>query len=472
VKATRLLISDYVKELKQPELVANAIKGLYARLEEKIPPDLLKRVDNVKELREADLSALLADARQKLGKREDLDKNKDIDISLQRMMAKLDPYTTYIDAETKAAFDKDVQGNFTGIGVQIRRDSVSDMLLVVTPIKGSPAYKAGLQAGDIITRIVRTVDSNGTALSEPEIISTKGMATTEAVKKILGKPGTPVTISIQREGVDAQKDIKLTRARIEVESVLGFKRKPNAEWDFLIDPASNIAYIRLTNFARNSARDMSRALDEVRKQASADKQGIRGLIFDMRFNPGGLLDSAVLISDMFIDDGLIVSIRPRGRQETRFNGSAEGSLLDFPMVVLVNSGSASGSEIVSAALQDHHRAFVIGERSFGKGSVQNIKEFGEGEIKLTTATFWRPSGKNLNKSSTAGKEEDTWGVKPNLEVKLPRKERDDLFDHMRDTEIIEPEGGRPNKEAKAPFVDRQLEDALKYIRAQIGRASR
>jgi carboxyl-terminal processing protease len=138
----------------------------------------------------------------------------------------------------------------------------------------------------------------------------------------------------------------------------------------------------------------------------------------------------------------------------------------------VNSGSASGSEIVSAALQDHHRAFVIGERSFGKGSVQNIKEFGEGEIKLTTATFWRPSGKNLNKSSTAGKEEDTWGVKPNLEVKLPRKERDDLFDHMRDTEIIEPEGGRPNKEAKAPFVDRQLEDALKYIRAQIGRASR
>lgn len=472
VKATQLLIRDYVKELKQPELVANAIKGLYARLEEKLPPDLLKRVDNVKELREADLSALLADARQKLGKREDLDKNKDIDISLQRMMAKLDPYTTYIDAETKAAFDKDVQGNFTGIGVQIRRDSVSDMLLVVTPIKGSPAYKAGLQAGDIITRIVRTVDSNGTALSEPEIISTKGMATTEAVKKILGKPGTPVTISIQREGVEGQKDIKLTRARIEVESVLGFKRKPNAEWDFLIDPASKIAYIRLTNFARNSARDMSRALDEVRKQASADKQGIRGLIFDMRFNPGGLLDSAVLISDMFIDDGLIVSIRPRGRQETRFNGSAEGSLLDFPMVVLVNSGSASGSEIVSAALQDHHRAFVIGERSFGKGSVQNIKEFGEGEIKLTTATFWRPSGKNLNKSSTAGKEEDTWGVKPNLEVKLPRKERDDLFDHMRDTEIIEPEGGRPNKEAKAAFVDRQLEDALKYIRAQIGRASR
>jgi len=465
-------VKEYVKELKQPELVGNAIKGLYSRLEEKLPPELLKRVESAKDLSAQELSALLADTRQNLGKREDLEKNKDIDISLQRMMAKLDPYTTYIDAETKAAFDKDVQGNFTGIGVQIRRDSVSDMLLVVTPIKGSPAFKAGMQAGDIITRIVRTVDSNGSPLKEPEVISTKGMATTEAVKKILGKPGTPVTVTIQREGQPAPKDINLIRARIEVESVLGFKRKPNADWDYMIDPKSKIAYIRLTNFARNSARDMSRALDEVRKQASADKQVLRGLVFDLRFNPGGLLDSAVLISDMFVDDGLIVSIRPRGRQETKFNGSAEGSLTDFPMVCLVNSGSASGSEIVSAALQDHHRAYIIGERSFGKGSVQNIKEFGEGEIKLTTATFWRPSGKNLNKSSTAGKEEDTWGVKPNLEVKLNRKERDDLFDHFRDTEIIEPEGGRPNKESKPAYVDKQLEEALKYLRGQIGSASR
>ena len=472
VKATTLLVKEYVKELKQPELVANAIKGLYSRLEEKLPPELLKRVEGAKDLSSQDLTALLADTRQNLGKREDLDKNKDIDISLQRMMAKLDPYTTYIDAETKAAFDKDVQGNFTGIGVQIRRDSVTDMLLVVTPIKGSPAFKAGLQAGDIITRIVRTVDSNGAPLKEPEVISTKGMATTEAVKKILGKPGTPVTVTIQREGQSAAKDYNLVRARIEVESVLGFKRKPNADWDYMIDPKSKIAYIRLTNFARNSARDMSRALDEVRKQASADRQPLRGLVFDLRFNPGGLLDSAVLISDMFVDDGLIVSIRPRGRQETKFNGAAEGSLTDFPMVCMVNSGSASGSEIVSAALQDHNRAYIVGERSFGKGSVQNIKEFGEGEIKLTTATFWRPSGKNLNKSSTAGKEEDTWGVKPNLEVKLNRKERDDLFDHFRDTEIIEPEGGRPNKEAKPAFVDKQLEEALKYLRGQIGRASR
>ena len=372
-------------------------------------------------------------------------------------------------SDTKATLDKEIQGNFTGIGVQIRRDSVSDMLLVVTPIKDSPAFKAGIQAGDLISKIVLDVDNKGNKLPSPEVVLTKGLAVNDAVKKILGKPGTPVTVFIQREGQETDKEIKLIRQRIEVESVLGYKRKPDATWNWFVDPKSKIGYIRLTSFSRNSARDMMRAVDEMRKQ------GMKGLVFDLRFNPGGLLDSAVLISDMFVDDGLIVSIRPRGRQETQFSGSSENSLTDFPMVVMVNSGSASGSEIVSAALQDHHRAYVIGERSFGKGSVQNIKEFGDGEIKLTTATFWRPSGKNLNKSSTGGKDEDTWGVKPDLDVKLTRKERDDLFENLRDFEIIEGPGGKKKKkdeEDKPPFVDTQLQAALTYLRGQMRVSSR
>ena len=340
---------------------------------------------------------------------------------------------------------------------------------MVTPIKDSPAFKAGIQAGDLISKIVLDVDNKGNKLPSPEVVLTKGLAVNDAVKKILGKPGTPVTVFIQREGQETDKEIKLIRQRIEVESVLGYKRKPDATWNWFVDPKSKIGYIRLTSFSRNSARDMMRAVDEMRKQ------GMKGLVFDLRFNPGGLLDSAVLISDMFVDDGLIVSIRPRGRQETQFSGSSENSLTDFPMVVMVNSGSASGSEIVSAALQDHHRAYVIGERSFGKGSVQNIKEFGDGEIKLTTATFWRPSGKNLNKSSTGGKDEDTWGVKPDLDVKLTRKERDDLFENLRDFEIIEGPGGKKKKkdeEDKPPFVDTQLQAALTYLRGQMRVSSR
>ncbi len=468
-KAIDMLQREYVKELKPGQMAAWAVQGLYRRIEEKIPESIATLLLKPEAITGEAINKLLGDARMNLGRREDLDKGKDVDITLQRMMANLDPYTTYLDSDTKATLDKEIQGNFTGIGVQIRRDSVSDMLLVVTPIKDSPAFKAGIQAGDLISKIVLDVDNKGNKLPSPEVVLTKGLAVNDAVKKILGKPGTPVTVFIQREGQETDKEIKLIRQRIEVESVLGYKRKPDATWNWFVDPKSKIGYIRLTSFSRNSARDMMRAVDEMRKQ------GMKGLVFDLRFNPGGLLDSAVLISDMFVDDGLIVSIRPRGRQETQFSGSSENSLTDFPMVVMVNSGSASGSEIVSAALQDHHRAYVIGERSFGKGSVQNIKEFGDGEIKLTTATFWRPSGKNLNKSSTGGKDEDTWGVKPDLDVKLTRKERDDLFENLRDFEIIEGPGGKKKKkdeEDKPPFVDTQLQAALTYLRGQMRVSSR
>ena len=161
-----------------------------------------------------------------------------------------------------------------------------------------------------------------------------------------------------------------------------------------------------------------------------------------------------------------MSIRPRAGKPYEFKGMSEGSLTGFPMVCLVNGGSASGSEIVSAALQDHKRAYVIGERSYGKGSVQNIMEFDGGDLKMTTATFWRPSNKNLNKSSTTGKEEDEWGVTPDKVVKLTSKERADLQEHLRDTEIIQPKGRTPSKE-KAEFKDKQLDAALEYLRGQI-----
>ncbi|MFN5290087.1 MAG: S41 family peptidase, partial [Planctomycetia bacterium] len=381
--------------------------------------------------------------------------------TLQRMLSNLDPYTTYIDAETKANFDRDVQGNFTGIGVQIRKDANSDMLLVVTPIKGSPAYKAGVVAGDIITTIIREVDSNGKPLTEREEISTKGMQLSDAVKKILGKPNTKVKILVKRDGTPDPIEFEITRGRVEVETVLGYKRKDNDDWDFMIDPVTKIGYARLTSFSRNTARD----LISVMKQLVS--QNVKGFVLDLRFNPGGLLDSAVDISDLFIGDGLIVSIRPRQGKEQRHSGVQEGSLLDFPMVCLVNGGSASGSEIVSACLQDHHRALIIGERSYGKGSVQNIQAFGDGELKLTIASFWRPNGKNLNKSSTKGKDEDEWGVKPDLEIKLSRKERDDLADSQREAEVIQRKDKPAAPASDKNFKDRQLEEALKYIKGQL-----
>jgi C-terminal peptidase prc len=469
LEATQIIKEGYVKDVSQGDMVGWALRGLYRRADEKVPAEIEERLKGVKELRETELQTLLTDARLALGRREDLDKHKDIDIALQRMLSHLDPYTTYVDPEQLERFKQEIRSKFTGIGVQIRKDAGSDMLLVVTPIKGSPAYNAHLQTGDIITSITRETDSHGNALpGGKETISTKGMALSDAVKVIQGQRGTKVGVTVQREGESKPLEFEIIRGTIEVDTVLGYRRSPeNDEWSYWVDEANKIGYIRLTSFSDNSARHLYRVMNDL------TRQGVKGFVLDLRFNPGGLLESAVKISDLFIDDGLIVSIRPRVGREARLNGVHEGSLLDFPMVCLVNGYSASGSEIVGAALQDHKRALVVGERSYGKGSVQNIQDFDGGQIKLTTASFWRPSGKNLNKASTAGKDEDEWGVTPDRQVKLSRKEREELAEALHESEVIPRKDRTPSaKETKPPFKDRQLEEALDYLRGQIKTAAR
>jgi C-terminal peptidase prc len=468
IQASQLINKEYVKEVNQGDLVASAIRGLYQRVEEKIPPEIRERMTKAKTLKESELTNLLADAREHLGTREDLANHKDLDYALQRMMSPLDPYTTYVDPETLAQFKRETGGHFTGIGVQIRVDSARDMLVVISPIKDSPAYRAGLQAGDIITEVVREVDANGKRLAKPEVLSTKAMPIQDAVKYITGKPGTKVKLTVEREGVDKPLHFEIRRGMVEVESVLGTHRNSDDSWDYVIDPEYQICYIRLTSFQTNTARDLARVVEKLKSDP-----GIKGLVLDLRFNPGGLLTSAVEISDMFIDDGLIVTIRPRVGRESPYSGEHDGSYLDFPMVCLVNGQSASGSEIVAACLQDHKRAIILGERSYGKGSVQNIQPFEEGELKLTTASYWRPNGKNINKSSTSGKDDAEWGVTPDkgFAVKLTGKERDELDDYLHKAEVIARRDVSP-KDPKADFQDKQLEMALKYLRGQIKLASR
>jgi carboxyl-terminal processing protease len=468
IQATQVIRENYVKDIKQGDLVAWAIRGLYRQLEEKVPAEIRERLDSLKEMSEADLTALLADVRERLGEREDLANHKDLDISLQRMLAHLDPYTTYFDPETVARFDQETRGNFRGIGIQIQENRAKGALEVVTPLKGSPAYKAGIKTGDLILSITLDKDKEGNTLPAPEVISTRGMTTNDAVKKIQGKPGTTVHLTIERPGVDKPLQFDVVRDVIEIESVMGYKRNSKDDWNYFIDPVNRIGYVRISTFARRTATDVKKVIREL------DKEKLKGLILDLRFNPGGLLTSAVEISDLFIDDGVIVSIRPRGGRESTYQGEHEGSYLDFPMVCLVNGLSASGSEIVAACLQDHERAVIMGERSYGKGSVQNIQPFEGGELKFTTASFWRPSGRNLNKSSTSGKDDEDWGVIPNpgFTIPLSEKEREQLYEHQHHAEVISnPE--LPAKPAKQPeFKDRQLETALNYLRSQIRTASK
>ncbi len=464
IEVTEIVRKHHVKETNQGELVTWAIRGLYRSLDEKVPETIETKLKGAKQLDEEALTVLLAQVRMQLGKREDLDNHKDVDIALLRMLNHLDPHTTYIDPEQLAKFDQEISGNFKGIGIQIRKDAATDYLLVVSPIKGSPAYKAGLQAGDLITTVTRSVDSDGNALSKPEVLQTKGLLLSDAVKKIQGKAGTKVRLTVQREGEDKPREFEITRGRVEVETVMGLHRKADDEWDYWVDPQSKIAYVRLTMFGRNSAADLKKVVQGL------NKDGVKGLILDLRFNPGGLLTASVDISSLFLDGGRIVSVRHRVGAEEKHNVERRtgNNLTDFSMVVLVNGYSASASEIVSAALQDHKRAQIFGERSYGKGSVQDIVPFDKGEVKMTIATFWRPSQKNLNKATAGkdggpGKDEDVWGVTPDHIVKLDRKEVSDLAEYQHDLEVIYPKG----KMKELTFKDRQLEEAVKYLRTQI-----
>src|SRR5262249_18676582 len=312
---------------------------------------------------------------------------------------RLDPHTNYIDAEMLKRFEIETRGEFTGVGISVRKDDATDRLVVISPLRGSPAYRAGVKAGDVILEVIREVDSNGKKLQEPEVLSTKGMSMSDAVAKIQGKAGTPVKLVIQRSGVEKPMEFELVRGSVEVETVLGIRRKSDDSWDYVVDPANRICYVRLASFATRTYRDLKRVVTELSK----DKQGIKGLVLDVRFNPGGLLDSAVKVCDLFLDDGLIVTMLPRSGKEMSFAApymNLEKRYVNFPMVCLVNGGSASGSEIVAACLQDHGRAVVIGERSYGKGTSQNVQPFEStgAEIKLTTATFWRPGNKNNDRA--------------------------------------------------------------------------
>lgn len=466
-RATELVGRSYYKKIEKAPMVANAIVGMYKTVDEKVPASLNDRLERIKELDTAELIRLLAEARQQLGKREDLAKGQDVTASLNAMLAKLDRHTGYIPPEVVLKFREDTSGSFRGIGVQIRRNEARDQLQVVTPIYNSPAYKAGLRAEDIITTIISEVDpATGAPYDEPKTTPTKGMTTEDAVKLIKGKVNTRIKLLVEREGAAKPLEFTLIRKDIEVESVLGHKRGKDDKWDYVIDPQNRICYVRLTQFSENTYPELEKLMKAL------SKDGIKGFILDLRFNPGGLLDSSIKISDLFIDDGLIVTIRQRDGKETSYVGRSDGSYITFPMVCLINGGSASASEIVSACLQDHGRAIIIGSRSFGKGSVQTIHGFeNQSIIKLTTATFWRPSGRNLNKSSTPGKDTDEWGVTPNkgYEIKLSNKEDADLFEHLREAEVIRgsPPPGAPPREARTEFRDRQLDAALEYLRNQI-----
>ncbi len=384
-------------------------------------------------------------------------------------LEQLDPHSGFINAEEYKHFLKTSKGKFGGVGIKIGIDRARQ-IFVESPIVGTPAYEAGIEAGDLILKI------DGT--------STENMSLKKAIELIQGEPGQKITLNVLHESGEKPVDITIKRAEILIDSVMGDARVADKlqEWDFMLDRQSKIAYVRITQFTETTAGDLAKVVEQLQKD------GVKGLVLDLRTNPGGLLRSAVEVSSLFLPEGKrIVSTKGRnGKGETyeakRFPG-APAPVVDVPIVILLNRYSASASEIVAAALQDHARAVIVGERSYGKGSVQNIipLEGGTTALKLTTASYWRPSEKNIHKFRDS-KEEDEWGVKPNpgFEVKLTDTERAGYYRYRRERDVIRKPGVTPETDQRwllvpwnievlrpAPYKDRVLERALEYLRGEV-----
>ena len=376
----------------------------------------------------------------------EVDRRELIEAALRGMVEQLDPYSNYIGPDDLPKFNQQVEGEFGGIGIQVAIDNNTRRLTVMTPLPGTPAYRAGIRAGDQIMEI--------------EGKSTEGFSIEDAVRMLKGKAGEPVSIGVLHAGSTKVEQLTVTREVIHVASVQGDSYKPDGTWNFMIDPEKKIGYIRLSGFGRDTVEELREAL------ASLKGAGMRGLILDLRYNPGGLLGAATEICDLFIEQGRIVSTKGRNTEEKVWNAKKVGTFSDFPMAILINHYSASASEIVSACLQDHKRAVIVGERSWGKGSVQNVIELesGKSALKLTTASYHRPSGKNIHRFPGA-KDSDEWGVMPDegYKVEFSTDDMKQYLDFRRGRDVLSKEGP-----PKTDYVDRQYQKALDHVLTQLG----
>lgn len=344
-----------------------------------------------------------------------LDDEKTCTAMIDSMIDTLDdPHTVYVPPADAAEFEKDLRGTYVGIGCEV--NIVDDYLTIVSPMDGSPALAAGILAGDVVLEIE----------GEP----TLKMPVEECTKKLMGEPGTQVKLKV-RHLDGKEQEYSITRSRISTRTVKGIHRD-GENWTYCIDQNLGLDYIRVSQFNETTPAEMRQALERIQVG------GVNGLILDLRDNGGGSLQAAVDMANLFLKEGLIVSVKPRpGRgEDVNYYADAPGTLPDFPLLVLVNGQTASASEIVSGSLQDNGRAKVMGTRTYGKGSVQEVRDldYNRGTLKLTVAHYYLKSGRNINRS----KDSEIWGVDPDPGMVVPVSDEDyiEMFKARRDFEII------------------------------------
>lgn len=375
-----------------------------------------------------------------------------------------DEHSAFVNAERRDGFREDLTQQFGGVGVRIRLLGDPTLPTIVGPPEpGTPAFHADIRSGDRI----QAIDDQSTA----------EMTMDDVLRLMRGPVGKPVKLAVLHAGEVESTDVELERAMITVDSIYGDLRKENGQWNFRLTDDPSIGYVRITKFGDKTQAELTRVLAEVAGDNA--EQPIQALILDVRDNYGGALDAAVGISDLFLRAGRTI-VTTRGRDQVtrdRFVSTGSGGYTKLPLAVLINHNSASASEIVAACLQDYGRAVVIGQRTYGKGTVQQLMriESGRSLLKLTSATYWRPSERNIHRMPDDD-EQATWGVRPNPDFEVPlneeqylqwrkfRSRRDLLGDHPNSplAEQLDKEDGA----LPATYTDDALERAVEYFTQQ------
>jgi carboxyl-terminal processing protease len=374
--------------------------------------------------------------------------------AIDGMLGQLDPFTNYVPAANQEQFDNMLEGSFKGVGIQLDQKDNGD-IEVITPIDNSPAARAGVWAGDIIEKV------NGEDI--------KNLKLAEVMKKVKGPNGTPVTLTLKHD-TGAIVDLTMNREDIVVPTIKGYRRVANSkpadvdQWDYWVGNNPKIGYVRITQFTGDTFTSLKKVTDKLLAEH------MQGLILDLRFDPGGRLDQAKDVVNLFVSKGVIVKVKGRNRPEEVTYAKPEASLSQtFPMVVMVNEHSASASEIVAGSLKDNKRALIVGSRSYGKGSVQELipLEGGAGELKLTVAYYYLPSGRLVHRK----KDSTDWGVDPQLAVPMDAEQEKRLMQEQLDLDVLHGPGNHPaSAPATAPAtqpVDPQLNASIDELTQDI-----